>query len=376
MKKIFLLLMSMLATTTAFAELKVVNVATAGTLGDLLTDNEVNTLTDLKVTGCLNGTDIRLIRKMSGAENYTVESGYGSQRTKKTIKVGNLKNLDLSEANIVSGGSTFRIYVFGGPAYAMEDPYSLTENDVLSNDFFSNCSNLETLIMPKSVKEMKDYVVYACLNMKYVKLPDVSELGYGTFDCCSSLQKVDLPKTVKKIGMVSFMMNRSLKEVNMPSVESIDDSTFYLCDSLERVSFGAIQRLGRAFIGIKSLKYIELPEDLTKISAEAFAECSKLGTIISLASVPPECESSTFNGVSSQCNVYVNLGCAGSYKAAVGWKDLNIIEKDLTGLSPIKGSSSEVKQYYNLEGQQLSSPQKGLNIVKYANGEARKVLVK
>lgn len=49
----------------------------------------------------------------------------------------------------------------------------------------------------------------------------------------------------------------------------------------------------------------------------------------------------------------------------------------VTGISDVKNvSSSKVKAVYNINGTQLSQPQRGINIIKYADGTVRKVLVK
>lgn len=48
-----------------------------------------------------------------------------------------------------------------------------------------------------------------------------------------------------------------------------------------------------------------------------------------------------------------------------------------TGISGVTTTeTNEVVARYTLDGQQLSAPQKGINIVKYADGRTEKVLVK
>ena len=57
-----------------------------------------------------------------------------------------------------------------------------------------------------------------------------------------------------------------------------------------------------------------------------------------------------------------------------------LIAKDTKGETAIIGVNGEkvatAKQYYTLDGKQLSAPQKGLNIVKMSDGTATKVVVK
>ena len=52
-------------------------------------------------------------------------------------------------------------------------------------------------------------------------------------------------------------------------------------------------------------------------------------------------------------------------------------DPNATGISGVTTTESrEVVARYTLDGQLLSAPQKGINIVKYADGRTEKVLVK
>ena len=69
-----------------------------------------------------------------------------------------------------------------------------------------------------------------------------------------------------------------------------------------------------------------------------------------------------------------------AYRGSNVWQQFFIEEADLTGISQptvddIDGSGS-VKQRFGLGGQHLSSPTKGINIVRMSNGRVRKVVVK
>lgn len=55
----------------------------------------------------------------------------------------------------------------------------------------------------------------------------------------------------------------------------------------------------------------------------------------------------------------------------------NIVEFDATGIDKTTTSTDvEEVSRYSLNGQRLAVPVKGLNIVKYSDGSARKVVVK
>ena len=85
----------------------------AGTLPDKISANEKNLITNLKIVGKINGTDLKFIREMAGRVNE-----------EKTD--GKLSILDLSEAKIVAGGD----------AYFQSSKNYYTSNDKLGNYVF------------------------------------------------------------------------------------------------------------------------------------------------------------------------------------------------------------------------------------------------
>ena len=67
----------------------------AGTLPDRIASSEKYQITNLKIIGEINGTDLKMIREMAG-------SNFGGYSTD-----GKLSVLDLSEAKIVEGGDCY-----------------------------------------------------------------------------------------------------------------------------------------------------------------------------------------------------------------------------------------------------------------------------
>ena len=112
----------------------VINVKQAGTLSTHIGNSKKNKITDLKLTGELKGTDFLFIREMAGAPSIAIEP---------IGNAGNLKNLDLSDAKIVSGGSSYFSY----------DQYNYchTKDDVIGKSMFYGCAGIEDLIIPTNV---------------------------------------------------------------------------------------------------------------------------------------------------------------------------------------------------------------------------------
>lgn len=365
MKKILLSMFCLLFCVITYAQQKTVNVATAGTLATLLNDDEVENLTDLKLTGNLNGTDINLIRKMGGGDNYWNYDGENS----KYVEYGHLQNLDLSEVHIVSGGDPYLDIWKSSRIY--------TKDDVLTASMFACCDNLITVSLPKTVKTVEEDLFNGCYHLKTVEFPEVSELGGHMFYDCPSLEKVDLPKSVTKIGDAFFCCANHLKEVSMPSVKELKDSVFAGCTCLEKLYIGGIEKIDiGTFEGDLNLKYVYLPTGVTSICDGAFKYCSNLVQIISMSTIAPNCDTDAFSGVNKNCTVYVQIGSGANYKSAPEWQKLNIMEKDLSGIIPsIQENPKEVARY-NAAGIQIKKVTRGINIIRMNNGTTKKVWIK
>ena len=134
----------------------------------------------------------------------------------------------------------------------------------------------------------------------------------------------------------------------------------------------------RAFLGCSGLTSLTLPADITSIGDEAFQGCSGLTSIYVYAEKVPKIDSNAFKGVDAKkCTVYVPMGTRDDYCASdFGDYFENIVEFEATGIdkTTISTDVEEVARY-SVNGQRLSAPTKGLNIVKYSDGSVKKVAV-
>ena len=95
-------------------------------------------ITNLKIIGEINGTDLKMIRKMS-YYNY-----------------GKLSVLDLSEAKIVEGGDCY-----------YDDYY--TYNDVIGSHAFYGCNGLTSLTLPAGITEIGSWAFAGCVKKVAVR---------------------------------------------------------------------------------------------------------------------------------------------------------------------------------------------------------------
>lgn len=115
-----------------------------------------------------------------------------------------------------------------------------------------------------------------------------------------------------------------------------------------------------------------------EIGEYAFSYCSGLTSIYVYAEKVPRIGRYAFEGCASRkCTLYVPKGTYDNYRLSEFGYFENIVEFDATGIDKTTTSTDvEEVSRYSVNGQRLAVPVKGLNIVKYSDGSARKVVVK
>lgn len=349
-----------------------INVAEAGTLSAKIGTNKMYKITNLKLAGFLNGEDFAFIRKISGDGCH-------------------LETLDMSEAQIVDGGSY--------------KTYHTCSKDEIGDYMFQYCNSLKTIIVPTSVKTIQMYAFQGCTNLTSFVVPDgVTMLELETFCGCTNLESVSIPSSVVEIGMDVFHKCTSLKSVVIPnSVKKIGMSAFEECESLESVKLSESLKSipDFAFLGCKKMSSIQIPESVTKIGTLAFGDCLELSSFIvpkNVASLGDRCfrncsklqsiyvhsdnvlnvGDNAFDGCDKEkCMVYIPKGTYQEYWLSEFGYFNNLIEYDATGINQVSTSANaKPLSRHSVNGQRLTSPTKGLNIVKYSDGSVRKEMVK
>ena len=287
----------------------------AGTLPDRIASSKKYKITNLKIVGEINGTDLKFIREMAGCD-------YDGKETD-----GKLSILDLSDAKIVEGGSAY---------YSdRDDGFIYTSNDKLGDYVFFDCSGLTSLTLPSSVTKIGCYALSNCIGLTSLTLPSsVTEIGEHAFLNCRGLTNFTIPSGVTKIGA----------------------GAFFCC-------YGLIS--------------LTIPSSVTAIGSQAFKHCSGLTSIYAYMEKLPETGSNLFLGCDAKnCTVYVPKGTGDAYFwSSFGYFD-KIVEFDAAGIDKVTTSTDvEEVSRYSLNGQRLVGPTKGLNIVKYSDGSVKKVAV-
>ena len=186
----------------------------AGTLPNKIGSSKKDLITNLKIIGEINGTDLRFIREMAGRD------AEGNSTS------GNLSVLDLSEARIVKGGDYYYSYY---RSYRKKD--CTTSNDIIGEHAFKGCSSLTSVNIPSRVTWIGDEAFNFCSSLTSVNIPSsVTEIGKEAFYDCNSLISINIPSSVTKIGEYAFSGCSSLTNINIPSsVTEIKDAVFSDC---------------------------------------------------------------------------------------------------------------------------------------------------
>ena len=197
----------------------------AGTLPDRIGSRRKYKITNLKIIGEINGTDLRMIREMAGCNstgNFTD---------------GKLSVLDLSEAKIVEGGDCYYENYYIGSYY--------TSNDVIGDNAFRGCSGLTSLTLPAGIASIGSYTFGYCSGLTSLTLPaGITEIGPSAFEYCSGLKEVRIcindnldtyltkghPYIDVDCGFKYYINDKEITSIEIPSnVTTLGNYVFYFC---------------------------------------------------------------------------------------------------------------------------------------------------
>lgn len=351
-----------------------VHVTEPGTLKSLLTDEQMRTVISLKVTGNINGDDIRtidasmlVVERVDLSDTDITGSGsfsgagllYGKQTLKEIIYPESCTNIG---ANAFYGCRNLKTVIAPGVrvigSKAFYNCYNLTDLTMSSlmysasavfKDSFSGCNSLNISIydpsgvIPMTIAGNVSYGSgqYRSIPMKTLYIPaNIREIEIRTFVGCdmdeilfasnSILEKISSnPNGLTSYIDGAFGSCKNIKRVDIPeSVIIIGEKAFSYCTNLETVSFGQnskLQTIGDgAFAGCTSLKEIEIPASITVLYLSAFSECDNLKTIICHATLPPRLNNASAT-VPENCVLYVPNEAISLYREATNWNRFKTI---------------------------------------------------
>ena len=284
----------------------------------------------------------------------------------------------------------------------------------ISSDIFIGCTNLKYLYISPNVKKILPSAFIGAENLKGIHVfwtnsVDLPELNnafnadvlknavlyvpkgssniYKESDYWKAFANIkeetnELEPTIGNHGdYIEYKHSDNTSgKVEIPSPQDVNGTSYPVGEIGES-----------AFENNTKLTSVTIPSSVNYIGANAFKGCSNMSEVHCENPIPPllvnsnedspartraEVTVSQFEGVDmDNCVLYVPIGSSSTYKKYDGWKDFKIIIEEDSKSTAIKAiynnSPMEEDDLYNLKGQRVNVPQKGIYI---RNG--KKVIIK
>ena len=369
------------------------NVAQAGTLSTVIGEDKEN-ITKLKLTGNLNDTDVQYLEEM--------------------IREAALQELNLKDALLY----TINVCRFSD----CKSLTSLVLPDVLQRiekAAFSNCTGLTTISLPAGLEYMyaafdgnigltsiyanmptplQDAYSFDGLDKSncYLYVPKGSLDAYrqdwewGSFpyiaglerDSATGLFSLEIcPNGYRDYELIDVAMRDKVKSLKISGAVDFGFINQYLSSNLQNLDLKDANVTDLPYCGLdrcQDLTTISLPADLRSIDKGFLSNCRNLRTIYAYMPDPNALiYEDNFYYESREWTLYVPKGMKNAYQNSKWRYCKEIIEMETSGIdSVILNPDAKEVSRFSADGQRLAVPVKGLNIVKYSDGSARKVVVK
>ena len=258
----------------------------------------------------------------------------------------------------------------------------------LSTYLFSNCKNLETLVLPTGLTSIPNYLCQGCSKLADVTIPpNVTSIGNSAFASCTALKHIELPdkvktlsesafsssglteielpdslatignycfsgtkltevtipKNVTNVGSYAFRNNKSLESVTFEEGGkncTISGNAFYYCPALKDLTLkeGITSIETSAFYNDRRLEEITIPSTVTTIGASAFQNCSSVKKLEFLPSASGKSLSLStsssgrvFAGLSAVEEIIIDRNITSAYTVTNIFNDINPKAKFVIG---------------------------------------------
>ena len=239
----------------------------AGSLSTLISDDVKYKITDLTITGDINGDDIRFIREMAGADVNGDETE------------GCLSKLNLKDANTIASGNAY--YASKGFSYH-------SKKNIISSYMFTGCNNLTAIIFPESTTIIEESIFSSydrsvCNpNLTSIVIGSkVTTIQHGAF-ASTGISTITIPDNVTSIEGSVFNGCTKLKNITISNnITELSDYIFSGCIELTNITIpNNIISIGTGvFSGCTKLKNIIIPDNVISIGGSAFDKCTGLEVV-------------------------------------------------------------------------------------------------
>nr|WP_294803423.1 leucine-rich repeat domain-containing protein [Prevotella sp.] len=369
------------------------NVAQAGTLSTVIGEDKEN-ITKLKLTGNLNDTDVQYLEEM--------------------IREAALQELNLKDALLYTIESLRFCDCKNLTYLVLPDVLQRIEKAA-----FSNCTGLTTISLPAGLEYMyaafdgnigltsiyanmptplQDAYSFDGLDKSncYLYVPKGSLDAYrqdwewGSFpyiaglerDSATGLFSLEIcPNGYRDYELIDVAMRDKVKSLKISGAVDFGFINQYLSSNLQNLDLKDANVTDLPYCGLdrcQDLTTISLPAGLRSIDKGFLSNCRNLRTIYAYMPDPNALiYEDNFYYESREWTLYVPKGMKNAYQNSKWRYCKEIIEMETSGIdSVILNPDAKEVSRFSADGQRLAVPVKGLNIVKYSDGSARKVVVK
>ena len=273
-------------------------------------------------------------------------------------------------------------------------------------DVFNDCTELTSVIIPKSLIHIETLVFQKCINLASIQVEEGNSV-YDSRENCNAIiesatntliagcKNTIIPNGITAIHNLAFMECLGLTSIKIPnSVINIDLGAFWACKNLVSVELGNnIEVIAPMAFNSTKISSIILPHSIKQIEFWAFTSCRELADVYCYAQEMPNIDldinfsafdcSDWIISASKYPTLHVPEELIELYKEDAQWgkfRDIVPLTDDdpkPTGIISVNSNKNSIdNSVYNLQGHKLSQPQKGLNIIRTNDGKTKKVVVK
>ena len=323
--------------TLTYTTSSVIDLTRPGQFAELMRE-DIRTMEELAIRGPLNGDDLCCLRAMMGRDSEGNDTG------------GRLVRADLTEADIVEGGSAY-------------DHGHFTQAGVVGTGMFAGLDRLEHILLPASATRIAENALEGCTALHALLIPaSVSEVAQSRG--CTALERITVDSanqhfasddgvllTASRTGILWFPIGKTGDYTVPSTIESIGDYAFRECGITRLTLPDGLQAIGKGAFSHSLVEEVRLPAGLLTLPTGTFQGCTRLrviylGSGLELvsdyafdgcqpehihisATLPPYCNTNAFTSKSTAftetCKLHVPLGCRTRYRSSPGWKDFTHI---------------------------------------------------
>ncbi|ELP86526.1 hypothetical protein EIN_353460, partial [Entamoeba invadens IP1] len=230
-------------------------------------------------------------------------------------------------------------------------PISLVD---IGSSAFSNCENVKSIDVPAFVYSVSG-VFDSCYSLTSINIKNTCEnistctTYNGPFTNCN-LEEIIIPESVTEIKKSSFENMKNLKRIIIPNnVVSIGTHAFLNCFHLSTIKLGnTVESIGGyCFKNCVSLINIEISESVIKIGNGAFKNCENL-IAVTFGRQIPKCEIDIFDKCKMLKEFYVNGKEATKVSLPVTYKIAHNLTKNGVCCDTIFFTRKDVKKHLEI----------------------------